>query len=462
VGATGATGPEGPIGPVGATGATGPEGPIGPVGATGATGPQGPVGATGPQGPTGATGATGPQGPAGATGPQGPTGATGATGSQGPAGPTGPQGQVGATGPQGPTGATGATGPQGPAGSANINGTVNRIIKFTGATTGGNSIITDDGAIATTNGFVSIASAANAAGNLRFTAANPYVVASSYMLVPGGAYFNSGTVYFEAQAQFRGGIHNDTNSYLRIDGGTSGVTYFPNPIGVGTTGPGEQIHATGNIRADGVVYWGNGLTRTETKDNADATGSRSGFFETSAPSNFYPNSSSWQHLIDVRHSNGGNNYAMQIGGSFFDQDLWFRKTNNSGTTGWLQIIGAGPRVCTAPFNAAGVTTTTNIAGIERTNTICATTWFFNNLNYNDAQNVCYAMGGHISTYNELYRLALTYGAGSVLFSGDWIGNRAGDDQAYCINSTNIANFEGICDKNQGHVFRCVNSSTNAE
>jgi hypothetical protein len=87
---------------------------IGAIGPTGATGPQG------PQGPTGATGATGPQGPQGPTGPAGPTGATGAQGPQGP------------------------EGPQGPAGSANIAGTINRVIKFTSATSGGDSQIFDN------------------------------------------------------------------------------------------------------------------------------------------------------------------------------------------------------------------------------------------------------------------------------------------------------------------------------
>ncbi|MBS1588938.1 MAG: collagen-like protein [Bacteroidetes bacterium] len=76
----------------------------------------------------------------GPTGPQGPTGATGPTGPQGPAGATGPQG---ATGPAGPQGAAGATGAQGPAGSANINGTPNYIVKYAGATNGGNSRLID-------------------------------------------------------------------------------------------------------------------------------------------------------------------------------------------------------------------------------------------------------------------------------------------------------------------------------
>ena len=97
------------------------------------------------QGPQGAPGT------AGATGPQGPAGTAGATGPQGPAGPAGTAGAAGATGPAGPAGTPGATGPAGaqgpagPAGSANINGTLNKLVKFTGATTGGNSNLTDDG-----------------------------------------------------------------------------------------------------------------------------------------------------------------------------------------------------------------------------------------------------------------------------------------------------------------------------
>ncbi|MDI1447593.1 hypothetical protein [Polyangium sp. 6x1] len=169
MGPQGAVGPTGPVGPMGAQGATGPAGAVGPTGATGAMGPQGPIGATGavgPQGPIGATGAVGPQGPqgiqgvqgpvgpTGAVGPQGPIGATGAVGPQGPqgiqgvqgpVGPTGAQGPQGIQGVQGPVGPTGAQGPQGPAGSANINGTTNFIVKFTSATTGGNSRLFDDG-----------------------------------------------------------------------------------------------------------------------------------------------------------------------------------------------------------------------------------------------------------------------------------------------------------------------------
>ncbi|MBS1612447.1 MAG: collagen-like protein [Bacteroidetes bacterium] len=150
-GPQGVAGPQGPAGANGAVGAQGPAGPQGPkgdTGAQGAAGAQGPQGVAGPQGPAGANGAAGAQGPAGpqgAVGPQGPKGDTGARGPQGVAGPQGPAGANGAAGPQGVAGPAGAVGPQGPAGSANINGTTNYVVKFTGATTGGNSSIYDNG-----------------------------------------------------------------------------------------------------------------------------------------------------------------------------------------------------------------------------------------------------------------------------------------------------------------------------
>lgn len=108
-------------------------GPIGPAGADGIDGVDGAVGATGPMGATG---------PAGLDGADGIDGIDGAVGATGPAGPTGATGLTGATGPAGATGATGATGP---AGSANMTGTTNYVVKFTGATTGGNSQIQDNG-----------------------------------------------------------------------------------------------------------------------------------------------------------------------------------------------------------------------------------------------------------------------------------------------------------------------------
>ena len=79
-------------------------------------------------------------------------------------------------------------------------------------------------------------------------------------------------------------------------------------------------------------------SRTEAKDDAGQQGGKSGFFETTNPTNYPSGAAGWWHLLDVRHSNVGNNYAMQFAGSFFDQELFFRKTGNNGTAPWKKIM----------------------------------------------------------------------------------------------------------------------------
>ncbi len=114
-------------------------------------------------------------------------------------------------------------------------------------------------------------------------------------------------------------------------------------VGIGTTTPGESLDVSGNIKSSGIVYWGDGLVRTENRANAGLqgnAGAKSGFFETSAPSpatSWPTGATSWWHMMDVRHSNNTNNYAMQFSGSFFDQKLYFRKTNNNASQPWSQI-----------------------------------------------------------------------------------------------------------------------------
>lgn len=82
-------------------------------------------------------------------------------------------------------------------------------------------------------------------------------------------------------------------------------------------------------------------SQTGTRNDAGITGNEgatSGFFETSVPVNYPAGASSWWHLLDVRHSNGNNNYAMQLAGSFFDQNLYFRKTNSNGAQPWFKVL----------------------------------------------------------------------------------------------------------------------------
>ncbi len=89
----------------------------------------------------------------------------------------------------------------------------------------------------------------------------------------------------------------------------------------------------------GSIVYSQGI---DTQDRADAgasgSGIKSGFYQTDNPVNFPSGATSWWHLLDIRHTNVTNNYAMQFSGSFFDQNLWFRKTNNSANTGWSKIV----------------------------------------------------------------------------------------------------------------------------
>ena len=115
-------------------------------------------------------------------------------------------------------------------------------------------------------------------------------------------------------------------------------------VGIGTTTPNYRL-TVGNGLSFGyglgtAVY----SSRTETRVNAGLqgnAGAQSGFFETSSPApaaNWPAGASSWWHLLDVRHSNDANIYAMQMSGSFFDQNFYVRKTNGAANTAWSLMM----------------------------------------------------------------------------------------------------------------------------
>ena len=128
---------------------------------------------------------------------------------------------------------------------------------------------------------------------------------------------------------------------------TTGQHVFFNDGGVGTTADLTIAPALTTVRgkllAD-TVAWGFNESRTEARDNAGQrgdAGARSGFFQTmsaSPASNYPPGSTSWWHLIEARHNNPANNFALQLSGSFYDQRLWFRKTNDNPATPWRRVL----------------------------------------------------------------------------------------------------------------------------
>jgi hypothetical protein len=167
------------------------------------------------------------------------------------------------------------------------------------------------------------------------------------------------------------GVYGNTNTDRGgIKFGSGGATIFGynNNIGIGTITPAYTLDLN-----TGTFAFGNGNSRTQTRDDAGLqgnAGAQSGFFETSSPTNYPAGASGWWHLIDVRHSNTGNNYAMQLAGSFGDQKLYFRKTNGSATTTWNEVTTAATETYTAVSLLSDIsipnTTFTDISGMTLT------------------------------------------------------------------------------------------------
>jgi hypothetical protein len=111
--------------------------------------------------------------------------------------------------------------------------------------------------------------------------------------------------------------------------------------------------ATTAAFSQSTVTWGYNNSRTDYRDNAGASGidwqtgnnTMSGFYQSATPiAGTYPpiGVNGWMHLLDVRHDNPANNYAMQFSGSFFDQKLYFRKTDNWAFRPWSRVVLENP------------------------------------------------------------------------------------------------------------------------
>ena len=116
--------------------------------------------------------------------------------------------------------------------------------------------------------------------------------------------------------------------------------------------------------------------------------------------------------------------------------------------------------CPAPFTS--LTSTHSFAGYS--NRICV--WKSGHNNFSEMQNVCFAMGGHICTYSDIYAVSRSYGtspAGIGILNGWWIGMYYSDDVAYCVNiQGDRNNFEGSCHKHNDRYAACCYVSSHNE
>lgn len=197
-------------------------------------------------------------------------------------------------------------GPTGPAGSANINGTTNYIIKFTSATTGGNSLLFDNGTAVglgtTTPGFPMQVLGTNASRNVdvvNSNAAGDGVWGSN--TAAAGAGGGAGVVGFSAQSSALAagvwgantnttgtgvtGIGNNQASTVLVAGSGGAFTGFTTGVFAKSTtaGTGEAIYTDQFGDIVRVGYWnggtffkinGVGSVSTIVRDPTDEAGQR--------------------------------------------------------------------------------------------------------------------------------------------------------------------------------------------
>ncbi len=178
----------------------------------------------------------------------------------------------------------------------------------------------------TTTGALTVAGGAGIAGNVTigdainftgaapeivFTAANPWINATSYIHFPGGAYFNVGTVYTEAQLQARGGIRNDTGTKILTIGSTSQLS-VANTMSSTSTTTGALL-VSGGVGVAGQGVFGGNLTvgnMNQTRANLLVFGGNlnAGVGSSIALAEFYATNTngSYLRILNNRHAQGAD------------------------------------------------------------------------------------------------------------------------------------------------------------
>ena len=174
------------------------------------------------------------------------------------------------------------------------------------------------------------------------------------------------------------------NGYRTYNPGTEGTNAMlinsDANVGIGTTSPSTQLHTTGGVRfqnytggllkVDGSGNLGIGTSGdlpSHTHPWSQITSKPAAWldaanliqdlanFNNSVPSGFYqgynstnsPTGSTWYNLLNVRHSNTGNDHGFQIAASYYDENIWTRTyqggtgANNGSFTAWRSLMHSG-------------------------------------------------------------------------------------------------------------------------
>jgi hypothetical protein len=212
------------------------------------------------------------------------------------------------------------------------------------------------------------------------------------------------------------------------------------------------------LQLTGNLFYGNSDSRTQTRADAGLqgnAGAQSGFYEFNQPSGNsqsynYPagySGNTWWHMIDTRHSNAGNNFAMQFSGSFFDQKLFFRKTNSNPSTAWNRIVNSYDASVTCGYLMTDVSAVNGT--VEGSLTVQIVNGTLTVTGFNEG-------GGNLGNWYTLSNVANAKVV--VLITNDDVANCGGSARVSSTRVFSVTNNGGA--SNQGTDMGCSGSDGN--
>jgi len=122
----------------------------------------------------------------------------------------------------------------------------------------------------------------------------------------------------------------------------------------------DHIHATEQVVGLDAAL-NNRVTKIATAPPDITARIDSGFYQQSAPSEGWPTgATSWWHLISCTHSNAENYYALQFACSFFNDNVYVRRTGNDGNRAWNTLWHSGNFDPDSRLKLTGGTLTGNV------------------------------------------------------------------------------------------------------
>ncbi|UYE97066.1 virion structural protein [Cyanophage S-TIM61] len=181
---------------------------------------------------------------------------------------------------------------------------------------------------------------------------------------------NESGFYRDASDHYEVVIRNGLGglSYVKNDGGASTANLRFNVqggerltilssgnVGIGTATPGYKLHVEGRA----LFTTGLQTSTISSSDLNSRTNIHSGFYQADATTtaNGWP-FTGWAHLTSNTHTNTTNYYSQQFASSFYNQELYFRNTNSSGTSttqSWGQVMHTNSALKPVFAESSGVT-----------------------------------------------------------------------------------------------------------